>query len=458
MPFNGSGTYTLPAGNPVVNNTVASSTVHNNTNSDIATALSTCLAKDGQSTPTADIPMGGFTLTGLGDGVDLQDSANVRQLQNNGAITLSSVAGTNTITATVSPVPAAYASGQIFIFEPAANNTGATTINISSLGAADIYLNNAAIGADVLVSGQPVVIRYNGTQFEIIGKGDLASINSNNNFSATQFFIATDSGTGVIYVDEDSSASSTAPVGIFLRRDGSSSGDASPSIFFDVGGGGGNCQIHSERLAAVGGRLYFSSEDSGGTMGKAGLFNETQHFKASDNDTYVNVAGEYHEFSQSGPTASNRIAVFWHQLGSGNNVFQEFFTDASPTQRGSIDFLRGSTLTRYNTTSDGTLKNVIGMADPKKSLDLVMGAKIRSFTWKDDPENKPQIGVIAQEEYEHFSGSVSVGGKNEDGTYKPWGVDKTAYTWHLVSVCQQQQKEIELLKERLTILENNSKG
>jgi len=178
MPFNGSGTYTLPAGNPVVNNTVASSTVHNNTNSDIATALSTCIAKDGQSTPTADIPMGGFSLTGLADGAALQESVNVRQLQNNGAITLTSVSGTNTITATVSPVPAAYASGQIFVFEPAANNTGASTINISSLGAKDIYLNNAAIGADVLVSGQPVVIRYNGTQFEIIGKSDFASLNA----------------------------------------------------------------------------------------------------------------------------------------------------------------------------------------------------------------------------------------------------------------------------------------
>ena len=52
MPFNGSGTYTLPAGNPVVTNTTISSTVHNNTMSDIATALSSVLVNDGQQVIT----------------------------------------------------------------------------------------------------------------------------------------------------------------------------------------------------------------------------------------------------------------------------------------------------------------------------------------------------------------------------------------------------------------------
>ena len=52
MPFNGSGTYSLPAGNPVVTNTTISSTTHNNTTSDIATALSSVLVNDGQQVIT----------------------------------------------------------------------------------------------------------------------------------------------------------------------------------------------------------------------------------------------------------------------------------------------------------------------------------------------------------------------------------------------------------------------
>jgi hypothetical protein len=66
MSRNGAGTYTLPAGNPVVTGTTISSTWANNSLSDIATALTQSLAKDGQTTPTANIPLGGFKLTGLG--------------------------------------------------------------------------------------------------------------------------------------------------------------------------------------------------------------------------------------------------------------------------------------------------------------------------------------------------------------------------------------------------------
>jgi hypothetical protein len=49
MSRNGSGTYNLPAGNPVVTGTTISSTWANNTLTDIATALSNSIAADGQT-------------------------------------------------------------------------------------------------------------------------------------------------------------------------------------------------------------------------------------------------------------------------------------------------------------------------------------------------------------------------------------------------------------------------
>lgn len=52
MSRNGSGTYSLPAGNPVVAGTTISPTTHNNTMSDIAAELTNSVAKDGQSTLT----------------------------------------------------------------------------------------------------------------------------------------------------------------------------------------------------------------------------------------------------------------------------------------------------------------------------------------------------------------------------------------------------------------------
>ena len=80
MPFNGSGTYTLPAGNPVTTGTTISSTVQNNTTSDIAAALTNCLTRDGQSTPSANLPMNSKKLTGLAAGTSAGDSVRYEQV------------------------------------------------------------------------------------------------------------------------------------------------------------------------------------------------------------------------------------------------------------------------------------------------------------------------------------------------------------------------------------------
>lgn len=69
MAFNGSGTYNLPAADLPVSGQVISSTKMNNVFSDLATALTACLAKDGQSTMTGDLKMGSQKITGLADGL-----------------------------------------------------------------------------------------------------------------------------------------------------------------------------------------------------------------------------------------------------------------------------------------------------------------------------------------------------------------------------------------------------
>jgi len=168
MPRNGSGTYTLPAGNPVVTGTTISSTVQNNTMSDVATAITNSLAKDGQTTPTANLPMGGFKLTGLGAGSAATDSANLGQIQAQAYLLLGSVSGTDTITATSNPVIDAYASGQTFRFVAANTNTGAVTINLNSLGAKDITKDGSlALVAGDIVSGGLYEVTYDGTRFQI---------------------------------------------------------------------------------------------------------------------------------------------------------------------------------------------------------------------------------------------------------------------------------------------------
>lgn len=65
--FNGSGTYVITGvGLPYVTNTTISSTVANQLNTDLASGLSTTICKDGQTTPTANLPMATFKHTGAG--------------------------------------------------------------------------------------------------------------------------------------------------------------------------------------------------------------------------------------------------------------------------------------------------------------------------------------------------------------------------------------------------------
>lgn len=170
MPFNGSGVYTLPAGNPVVTGTVISSTVQNNTMSDVATALTDCVTRDGQSPPTQNLPMGNFHLTGLSVGTARTDSATVGQLQDNSASILSTVGGTgDAITAGATPALTAYNTGAQFVYVPTATNTvGTPTINISALGAKTITQSNGqGLWAGAFVVGTPYLLYFDGTNFRV---------------------------------------------------------------------------------------------------------------------------------------------------------------------------------------------------------------------------------------------------------------------------------------------------
>lgn len=75
MSRNGSGTYSLPIGNPVVTGTTISSTWANNTLTDIANALTGSLSADGQTTASGNLNMGTNRVINLGDPTSAQDAA-----------------------------------------------------------------------------------------------------------------------------------------------------------------------------------------------------------------------------------------------------------------------------------------------------------------------------------------------------------------------------------------------
>jgi hypothetical protein len=85
MARNGTGTYTLPAGNPVVAGTTISETWANGTLTDIATALTNSISADGQTVVVGDIPFNGFKIKGIADGTLTADAINKGQLDSKAA-------------------------------------------------------------------------------------------------------------------------------------------------------------------------------------------------------------------------------------------------------------------------------------------------------------------------------------------------------------------------------------
>jgi hypothetical protein len=135
---------------------------------DLATGLTTALTKDGQTTPTANIPMGSFKITGLGAGTSATDAAQYGQLQA-GATTIATVTGTDTLTGSVMPALTAYATGNLFSFVAASTNTGAATINLNSLGAKSITKQGTTVLiAGDIASGRVHLIEYDGTRFQLL--------------------------------------------------------------------------------------------------------------------------------------------------------------------------------------------------------------------------------------------------------------------------------------------------
>jgi hypothetical protein len=176
MSYNGSGTFNInTAGQPVVTGTTITSTAFNLLTADLASGLTTALTKDGQTTPTANIPMGTFKITGLGAGTVATDAAQYGQLQA-GATAIATVSGTDTLTGSLTPALTAYATGNLFSFVAANTNTGATTINLNSLGAKSITKSGTtALVAGDLVSGQVYLIEYDGTRFQLVNPSVVAA-------------------------------------------------------------------------------------------------------------------------------------------------------------------------------------------------------------------------------------------------------------------------------------------
>lgn len=175
MPLNGSGVATPPGANyPAVSLALITAANRNGVDADVYTILSTALYKDGQQTPTANIPLGGFKLTGVGAASARTDAATLATIQDGTGVYVGTVGGTaNAITLTPSPAITALVAGQAFYWIASGANTGAVTLQVSGLASPPAVTKNGttALVTGDIPSGALIGARYDGTRFQLITTG-----------------------------------------------------------------------------------------------------------------------------------------------------------------------------------------------------------------------------------------------------------------------------------------------
>lgn len=205
MAWNGSGSFSRTNGtfagatvwaqdNAAGNNIV--DTRHDSHDQDLAAGINNCVAKDGQNTPTASLPMGGFRHTGVGNGSARSDYAALGQVQDGTPNWVAAAGTADALTATYSPALTALVDGQLcFVRAASANATTTPSFSPNGLTAHPITRSGGvAVVPGEWAANQELALRYNlaSTRWEtlaaspgmyLIGTG-VAAASSSVNFTS----------------------------------------------------------------------------------------------------------------------------------------------------------------------------------------------------------------------------------------------------------------------------------
>lgn len=170
MARDGAGSYSRDAASPATGQTISSTNYNTELNS-VASALTASIAKDGQTAPTANLPMGTYKHTGVAaaSGASRTEYVSGAVEQDGGTHWAGTAGGTaNALTIAPTPAIAAYAAGQVFRFiSGAAANTSTVTLAVSGLTTKAVQKNGTALAADDIAASKTYEVVYDGTAFQI---------------------------------------------------------------------------------------------------------------------------------------------------------------------------------------------------------------------------------------------------------------------------------------------------
>ena len=152
MPRNGTGTYILPSGQPVVSGSIISADTHNTLMNDVATALTTSVSTDGQTPMLSNLSMGNNKIINLKNATGAQDAVTLGQLATRAFNAINVVNATSTLASSVvgGLVQIAGSTSAITLTLPVAStiSPGIGTITICNSSAYDATLTPQ--GSDTL--------------------------------------------------------------------------------------------------------------------------------------------------------------------------------------------------------------------------------------------------------------------------------------------------------------------
>lgn len=180
MPRNGSGSFAAPANswNPAVDGTDIDSSDFNDLLTDLETALTDSIAKDGQTVPTANLPMGGYKHTGVADGTATTHYASLGQVQKNGANYAAAASSTTNYAVTLAPAVSTLTTGMRVTFKATSANASSATLTVGSATAKTIKTRSGdSLSAGMIPAGSISEAVYDGTYFQLVSSSPAAADN-----------------------------------------------------------------------------------------------------------------------------------------------------------------------------------------------------------------------------------------------------------------------------------------
>lgn len=221
MAFNGSGTFVrlYSWANDKLNNIKVRADRMDAEMDGMATGLSTCITKDGQTTITANLPMSNYRHTGVGNASARTDYAAAGQIQDGSLVWVDGGGTADAITATYSPAITALVDGmELRVRATAANATTTPTFSPNGLTARTITKlgGTALVAGEIVGDNHELILRYNlaNTRWELLNPRGVDTSSSqtlsNKTLAAPAITGAMNFGTGS-QIQADDSAGVGAP-------------------------------------------------------------------------------------------------------------------------------------------------------------------------------------------------------------------------------------------------------